>query len=87
MLYFLPLFRDYINKLRPPVKGVAIKIKKLFSAIETLREAVRTSDYVRYLGVQHYEPGMQYDAHECLLQLLVKIYPILIMTACLRLIN
>ena len=30
---------------------------------------------MRYLGPQHYEPGMQYDAHECLLQLLVKIYP------------
>ena len=30
---------------------------------------------MRYLGLQHYEPGMQYDAHECLLQLLAKIYP------------
>ena len=30
---------------------------------------------MRYFGLQHYEPGMQYDAHECLLQLLAKIYP------------
>ena len=36
---------------------------------------MRTSNHVRYLGLQHYEPGMQYDAHECLLQLLAKIYP------------
>ena len=30
---------------------------------------------MRYLSLQHYEPEMQYDAHECLLQLLAKIYP------------
>ena len=30
---------------------------------------------MRYLGLQNYEPGMQYDTHECLLQLLSKIYP------------
>ena len=74
-MYSLPVFRDYINKLRPPVKGVAMKIETLFSEIETASEPVRTSNYVRYLGLQHYEPGMQYDAHECLLELLVKIYP------------
>ena len=27
---------------------------------------------MRYLGLQHYEPGMQYDAHESLLQSLAK---------------
>ena len=51
-----------------------MKIKKLFSEIETSSELVRTSKYVRYLDLQHYKPGIQYDAHECLLQLLVKIY-------------
>ena len=29
---------------------------------------------MRYLGLEHYEPGMQY-AHQCLLQLLAKISP------------
>ena len=48
VLYSLPLFRDYIDKLRPPVKGVAVKIKNLFSEIETSSEPVRTSNYVRY---------------------------------------
>ena len=75
VLYSLSVFRDYINKLRPPAKGVAMKIKSLFSEIETSSEPVRTSNYVRYLGRQHYEPRRQYDAHECLLQLLVKISP------------
>ena len=51
-----------------------MKIKKLFSEIETLSESVRTCNYVRCLSLQNYKPGMQYDAHECLLQLLAKIY-------------
>ena len=86
-LYSLPVFRDYINKLRPPLKGVAMEIKKRFSEIDTSCEPVRTSNYVRYLGLQHYEPRMQYGANECLPQLLVKNTPILMMSACLRLIN
>ena len=52
-----------------------MKIKNLFHETETSSEPVRTSNYVRYLSLQHYEPGMQYDVHECLLQLLAKIYP------------
>ena len=87
VLHSLVVFRDYINKLQPPVKRVAMKIKTHFIEIETSSESVRTSNYVRYLCLQHYERGMQYDAHECLLQLLVKITPILMVTACLRLIN
>ena len=31
VLYSLPIFRDYINHLRPPVTGVAMKIRNLFS--------------------------------------------------------
>ena len=58
VLYSLPVFREYITKSQPPVKGVAVKIKKLSSKIETSREPVRISTYVRYLGLQHYEPGM-----------------------------
>ena len=36
---------------------------------------MKISHYVRYLSLQGYEPGMQYDAHEYLLELLAKIYP------------
>ena len=74
-LHPLPIFRDYINKLQLPIKGVAMKIRKIFSEIETSSKPVRTSSYARYLGLQHYEPGMQYDAYKSLLQFLVKIYP------------
>ena len=48
VLYSLPPFRDYIDKLHPRVKGVAMKIKNLFSEIETSSEPVRTSNCVRY---------------------------------------
>ena len=58
------MFRDYIKKLRAPVKGVAMKIRKLFSEIETSMKPVRTFNYVRILDVQHDEPGMQCDADE-----------------------
>ena len=50
-----------------------MKIKH-FSEIETSSEPVSTSNYVRYLVLQHFESAMQYDRHECLLQLLPKIY-------------
>ena len=73
--YCLPSSRDYVNKLGPPVKGVVMKIRKLFREIETSNQPVRTSNYVRYLSLQGYECGMQYDGHECLLQLLAKSYP------------
>ena len=42
-----------------------MKIKTLFSEIETSSEPVRTSYYVRCLALQHYEPGMQYDTVAC----------------------
>ena len=74
VLYLLPLFRDYINQLEP-VEGVAMQIKNLFREIETSKDPVRTSCYVRYLNLLTYEPGIQYNAHEYLLQLLTKIYP------------
>ena len=51
---------------------MAIEIKKL---LDSSSESVQTSNYVRYLCLQYYEPGMQYDAHECMLQLLAKTYP------------
>ena len=73
VLYSLTLFRDCTNQLQP-AEGVAMQIKDRFREIETSKEPVRTSHYVRYLNLLGYEPGMQYDAHECLLQLLLNIY-------------
>ena len=36
---------------------------KALSEIETSSEPVRTSNYVKYVDLQH-EPGMLYNAHE-----------------------
>ena len=40
-----------------------MKIIRLLSEIETSSEPVRTSNYVKYVDLQH-EPGMLYNAHE-----------------------
>ena len=52
-----------------------MQIKNLFREIETSKEPVRTSHYVRYLNLLGYEFGMKYDAHACLLQLRLNICP------------
>ena len=54
----LPLFRDYISQLQPE-EGVAVQIKNLFGEIETFKEPVRTSHYVRYLNLLGYESSKQ----------------------------
>ena len=51
-----------------------MKIKELFNEMASSNEPVRRSNYVRYLGLEHYEPGKQHT-HECLLQLYAKICP------------
>ena len=71
VLYSLPLFRDYINQLQR-AEGELCKLKIL---LETSKERVKTFHYVRYLNLIDYKSGMQYDAHECLLQLLLNFYP------------
>ena len=73
-MYSLPAFRDYINKLQPPVKEVTMKIRKHLSERATSSEPLRISNYVRYLGLHLYEFGMQYDSCDCLVQLLTKKY-------------
>ena len=86
VLYFLPVFRDYIKKFQSPAKGVSLKIRKLFMEIETLNDPLRTSNHVRYLNLQRCEPGIYYDAHESLPKLLAKAYPN-INNACMLKIN
>ena len=55
--YSLPLFRDYINQLQL-AQGVAMRIKNLFREIETSKESVKTSHYVRSSNLLGYESGM-----------------------------
>ena len=73
VLYSLPTFRSYIEQLQTSERVVS-KIKDLFTEIRCSNEPVRTSTYISDIDLQYYVLGMQYDAHECLLQLLAKIY-------------
>ena len=57
VLYSLPLFRDYINQLQL-AQGVAMRIKNLFREIETSKEPVKASHYVRSSNLLGYESGM-----------------------------
>ena len=41
VLYCLPLFREYIRKIQPSIKGVAMNIRKLFREVETSDEPVK----------------------------------------------
>ena len=84
VLYSLLVFRDYINKLQPPVKGVVMIIKNLYSEIEMSSEPVRTSNYVSYLRLQHYEPECNMMHMNVCYSCLQKFIPILMMTACLK---
>ena len=87
-VFSLPVFRDYITKLQPLVKGIAMKIKKLFSEIENSREPVRASNCVRYLGQECNLMHMNacYSSLQKFTPILILMTPIL-MTPCLRLIN
>ena len=78
VLYSITAFRDYILSLllftdNPPV----VSIKNLFREIGSSNNPVRTSEYLKHLELLDYKSGTQYDAHECLLQLLDRIYPII----------
>ena len=61
--------------------------QKSFQGNRYFRCASKDVCYGRYLNLQYCKLGMEYDVHECLLQLLEKIYPILMMTVFLKLIN
>ena len=77
VLYCLPLFREYIRKIQPSIKGVAMKIRKLFREVETSDEPVKDIKLCEVFKYTSLWTGMKYDAHECLLQLLAKIYSII----------
>ena len=76
ILYSIPAFQEFIRKL-PPVNEVVSTIRDLFAEISTSNVPVRTSRYLQNIGLTNYVFGMQYDAHECFLQLLNKIYPVI----------
>ena len=44
VLYYLPIFRQYITQVCPPVKGVEMNIRKLFEEIDTSNSRRKWSD-------------------------------------------
>ena len=77
VLYAIPAFRNLVQELVPDDNQAIIAIKHMFQEISNSNEPVRTSGYVQLLGLPNYIFGRQYDAHECLLEFLDRIYPII----------
>ena len=50
-------------------------LKRLFLELQISSIAVRAAKYLQVLYLNDYISGQQYDAHECLVQLLQKFYP------------
>ncbi|MCH2406271.1 MAG: ubiquitin carboxyl-terminal hydrolase, partial [Nitrosopumilus sp.] len=79
VLYAIPAFRDIVLTLpAPSSNGTVNAIKRLFDKIKNSQSSnspVRTSTFIHDIDLRDYEFGRQYDAHECLLQLLGKFYP------------
>ena len=73
-LYAIPAFRAFIQEL-VPINEAARAIKQMFEEILNSNESVRSSKYVRRLALTGYQFRHQYDAHECLLHILNKVYP------------
>ena len=71
-LYAIPAFRAFIQEL-VPINEAARAIKEIFEV--NVNESVRSSKYVRRLALTGYQFRHQYDAHECLLHILNKVYP------------
>ena len=75
VLYNLPMFQNFIQQLPAASISEVSVIKRLFEEISYSNVPVRTSTCVQDLQLRDYRVGMQYDAHECLIQLFEKIYP------------
>jgi len=73
VLYALPAFCNYVHELSHSDQYV-MTIKEMFEEIANSNAPVRSSKYIRDLRLHNYVFGSQYDAHECLLQILNKIY-------------
>jgi len=74
VLHSIPGFLTYVQEHAHSNQYV-LKISEMFLEITSSITPVQTSKYVHDLELSNYIFGSQYDAHECLLQILDKIYP------------
>ena len=73
-LYAISAFRDFIQVLTTSTQAVRA-IKEMFEQISISNEPIKTSKYIQRLNLSDYVFHQQYDAHECLIQFLDRIYP------------
>ena len=74
VFYSIPECHQYIYQLEPTDDAVS-EIKKLFTQIESSTDPISTSVCVQNLGLTDYRFGYQYDAQECMMHLIGKIFP------------
>ena len=69
MLNSLTAFRNVILFLED-TNETLLAIKSLIREISISETTIETSWYLQQIGLRDYVFGMQYDAHECLIQIL-----------------
>ena len=67
------MFRNHIQQISSST-SIQTGIKNLFQDIENSNEPVKTSKYVRNLGIRNYRYRTQHDAQECLIHILENCY-------------
>ena len=75
VLYSVQPFQEYVHQMETS-DPAALAIKDIFSEIESSNNPIKTSTYIQNLQLHDYIFCQQYDAQECLLQLVGKIFHI-----------
>ena len=74
VLNYIPSFRNYVHELSmsdPKIQA----LKCLFLELHNSSVAVRRGKYLQVFCLNGYIPDQQYDAYECLVELLQKFCP------------
>ena len=74
VLFSVESFREHIRHL-DTIDPIVLIIKNLFREIESSDIPIETYLYVQSLELSHYQPGVQFDAPECLQHILNNVYP------------
>ena len=73
VLYSLPEIRSHVRSVTRTNRYIK-EIKTLFDKIDNQIEPVQTSNFVKNLQLENYTFKDQYDAHECLIQILENVF-------------
>ena len=70
----MPAFRNEVLSLESSDRAVHA-IQNIIREVSISEKAKKSSQYLQEIRLRNYVFGMQYDVHECLIQILEKIYP------------